>query len=830
MGNSPFGYGGAAHEGWPVVVTTRGIPRCPFLTQPKAHGMSDDPFDVESQPDQDLAAFDDAPPAGGVVLGDDNATVKKINQRSSAMGKIIFLVIVVGAVGLGAWGYIQSDAFDDRMTVFEPVQDMEDAERNAALRRILQDASFDDVKQRAIMNLGHFKDSEAVPLLTERLEDAGVVRRSAAWALAQIGSPEADSAVPDLLRVLPDTDERDRNQVIWTLAVLHSQDQAFIEAMLDAFSKGDLQHIPGFDHRLVTEVLGVERLSSPELTGHETEAVRLLTAHALAEVETAQVIAPLSRMLEAEIARDEDARSTEVIRASAAGLGRIGEAAAARPLFAALQAHPTLKGTILDSLKKSTAGDDLAVFMNEASDVETKRELAQLVRETHDPRTADAMAALLDHEDQELRSIAALTLSDYGDRRAAPVLFALTNVEDNDDLVSDSIEALRWVVGEEDTQQLVAMLETHPYRKAAILRNLGATGNPAAARSMEKELEGDDVRAAAMSLGDLNDDASFRKLLAMVSRPRDTEMAATNAADRSLVNEELLGNRRAAILAMGRYGRPEAIEPLMTVVEDDLDDYELRGLAAAAIGQIADDEAMRTVIGKIQGSEVRDNAKRYYVQALWQKPHRELNAQLLDLVASNQPAEVKRAAAIAVGYSGDPAVEQRLTDLLEDESTRRDAAVAIVLGGGEASANKLVEVLGQDGDLREVLQMWVMNEENDWFNLLTEDMFENGAVWRRLEVAEVLRAGDGENSYAYPFAKAVAVLRSGWDGVGGLRPQEVRNEMWDALAGDDAKKRTLAAAAFHEIPETGLLLRARDEGGEMEEAARAVMGGEGAEE
>lgn len=785
--------------------------------------MANDPFDVESQPNDDLAAFDDSQSAG-MVLGDDNATLKKINQRSSMVGKILFFTIVLGAAGVGVWAYMQSEAYDHRMEVFEPVEEMTDAsQRNAALREILANAGFEDVKQRAIMNLGHFKDEEAVPLLTEKLQDAGVVRRSAAWALAEIGPGAADSAVPTLLQVLPDTDERDRNQVIWTLAVLRSQDQTFIDAMLDAFSTGQLQHIPGFDHRLVTEVLGVDRLSSPDLTGHETEAVRLLTAHALAEVETTAVIEPLARMLQEEIARDEDDQSTEVIRASAAGLGRIGEAAAARPLFAALQANPNLEGTILDALEKSTAGPDLAVFMHEASDVDTKRSLARLVEKTHDRRTADALAELLTHEDQELRSIGALALANFEDARAKPVLYALTEVEDNDDLVSDSIEALRYVVDESDTGRLVEMLETHPYRKAAILRNLGATGDPSAARPMEKELEGDDVRAAAMSLGDLNDDGSFNKLLGMVERPDDVDMAATNAADRSLVNEELLGNRRAAILAMGRYGRLEAVEPLMNVVEDDLDDYELRGLAAASIGQIADDDAMRNVINKIQSPDIRDNAKRYYVQALWQKPHRDLNPQLLELMASDQPAEVKRAAAIAVGYSGDPAVEERLASMLDDEAHRRDAAVAIVLGGGESSATKLVEVLGTDGDLREVLQMWVMNEENDWFNLLTEDMFENGAIWRRLKVAEVLRKGDGDNSYAYPWAKTVAVLRSGWDGVGGLRPQAVRDKLWAAMEGDDEERRVLVAQAFHEIPETGLLLRARDEGGEMEEAARSVL-------
>ena len=789
-----------------------------------------DPFDVPDHSHDDAAFHDHdadafAAPAGGVPL-DDHATVKKINQRSSMVGKLIFLLIIVGAVGVGVWAYSRDAAWDDRMGVFDSVAGMEEeSQRNAALREILRDAEFEDVKQKAIMNLGHYKDPEAVPVLIEKLDEAGVVRRSAAWALAQIGTPAADAAKPKLLEVLPDTDERDRNQVIWTLAVLRSQDQAFIDAMLKAFSTGELQHIEGFDHRLVTEVLGVERLSSEQLTGHETEAVRLLTAHALAEVAEPTVITPLARILNEEIARDEDHRSTEVIRAAVAGLGRIGEAEAARPLFAALQAHRALMGTTLDSLKKSTAGPQLAVFMQEASDPELKKELARLVADTHDERTADALAGLLNAEDQELRAVGAMALADFGDARAKPALYELTALEDNDDLVSDAIEHLRWVVTAQDTPQLIAMLESHPYRKAAILRNLGATGDPAAAKAMEKELGGDDVRSAALSLGDLNDDGSFQKLLGMVERPANVEMAAQGAADRSLTNEVLLGNRRAAILAMGRYGRQEAVQPLMKVVEDEQDDYELRGLAAASIGQIGDTDAMRTVIEKVQSAQVNDNAKRYYVQALWQKPHRELNSMLLDLMASDQPPEVKRAAAIAVGYSADPANDDRLMAMLDEEKSRRDAAVAIVLGGGETAAKKLVEVLGQDGDLREVLQMWVMNDENDWFNLLTEDMFENGAIWRRLEAAWALREGDGDNSYAYPWAKTVAVLRSGWEGVNGVRPSTVRAHMWTAMAGDDVDKRRLAAGVLQEMPEIGLLLRARDSGGEAEEAARSALEG-----
>ncbi|HJL28610.1 MAG TPA: HEAT repeat domain-containing protein, partial [Polyangiaceae bacterium LLY-WYZ-15_(1-7)] len=454
--------------------------------------MSDD---LQQQADlDDLSAFDDQAPMGGPMLGSDDETLKKINRRTTPVGKIFFVVIVVGALGTGAWAFMQSEKYDARMEVFEPIASMDDADqRNAALREALQNAEFTDVKQRAIMNLGHFRDSAAVPLLIAALEDdAPVVVRSAAWALARIGSPDADQAEAKLLEILPETGEVDRNQVVWTLAMLGSQDQAFMDALIERFSAGGLQELDGFDDRVITRVLGIERLSSEELTNHEEESVRVLTAHALAEAGSDAVVAPLSRMLTNELEREGDAQSSEVIRAAAAGLGRTGSANAAGALFQMLQRAPGMNDTVIDALKKSTAAPQLASLLEEAEDVDTQRDLVRLLVETHDRRVVDTLAGLLGHEDLEIKSSAALALARFGDRRAVPTLFELTALEDNDDLVSDSLEAFRKVASPEITGQLADLLETHAYRKAAILRALGSTGDPAAARYIEAELDGDD--------------------------------------------------------------------------------------------------------------------------------------------------------------------------------------------------------------------------------------------------------------------------------------------------------------------------------------------------
>ena len=780
----------------------------------------------EKIPNDDLSVFDAQESMGDLSLGNDNETIKQINRRSSTGTKLFFLAIILGTIGLAFFAFKRWTAQDTMMEVFEPIEEMQDeAQQVAALRDVLENAEFKEVKIRAIRNLGYFRDSASVPLLTEALNDGPQVRRAAAGALAKIGSPDADAAKSKLLEILPTTDETvDRNRVVWALAVLGAQDDTFIEMLLERFSAGGLQEIDGFDDRVITRTLGIARLSSEQLTNHEEESVRVLTAHALAEAANDQAVAPLARMLTNELEREDDKQSSEVIRATAAGLGRTGSSNAARPLFQMLERQPAMNSVVIDALSKSTAAPQLASLLNEANNDETRLDLVRLLVASHDPRVVDALAGLLNDANIEIKGMAAIALAKFGDNRAAPVLFELTQLEDNDELVSDALESLRYVADSEWTSRIAELLETHAYRKASVLRILGATKDPTAARHLERELQGDDVNAAARALAELDHEASYRRLLRNVVRPQNVDMTAFNAADRSLANEDTLAIRRAAILAMGYFGREDAIDELMQVVEDDLDDYELRGLASAAIGHLGDATVIGEVLTKIQDDTISEAGRRYYVQALWQRPHREISTQLLELIGNAEvDANIRRAAALAIGYTADPSNDERLIALMENESSRRHAALAIVLGGGEQSAIKLVEWLGQDRDLQEILQGYVTNNENDWFNLLTTEMFETGAIWRRLRTAQILKEGTEGTSYSYAWVKAISVLRSGWQEVGGIEPQKVREMLWEAVMSDNEQERKLAIAVFGDLPEWGLLLRARDEGGEPGELAREIL-------
>ncbi len=66
-------------------------------------------------------------------------------------------------------------------------------------------------------------------------------------------------------------------------------------------------------------------------------------------------------------------------------------------------------------------------------------------------------------------------------------------------------------------------------------------------------------------------------------------------------------------------------------------------------------------------------------------------------------------------------------------------------------------------------------------------------------------------------------MRTGWEGVGGVRPTWIRDQLWEAMEGEDRTRRQLAAEVFADLPEMGLLLRARDEGGEMGTVARRLL-------
>ncbi len=755
-------------------------------------------------------------PANRYQYTTDHQALKDIGRRTSTAGRIGFILIAVAVIGGGAWFAIGSQKSDAHKAELEEINKLEDKSQVAPkLRALLPEVRNTDLRIRILMNLGFLKDVESVPYMTAALDEDPLVRGAAADALAMVGSPGADPAKPKLLEVLPETEEVDRPSVVWALAKL-GEPQASA-AIIEEFSAGRLQKKEGFSPKVIADVLGIGRLSSDELINHESEAVRVLTAQALGEVASPEVVAPLGKLLQAEIKRDPEKRSTEVIRAASAGLGRSGDARAAEPLFALMQQDKKMRGPVIEGLRRSTAAPGIASLLKQAKEPEIKRELLQLLAESRDPRIADTLAKYLDSEDEETRLAAARGLAELGDPRAAETLLAQAQSDDKK-VGNDALDALRHVATPAIVQPLIALAAEKPGRKAAILRAIGKSGDMSASGFLEKELEGDDVGAAAMALADLGSKSGFIKLEKQLARPKDIDMS-----EPSVVNEMLMLNRKAAIGAMGRFGDSSVVPKLMTIVEDPQDDARLRALAAESIGAIGDENHIAQVIARIKSAETDDDSKRFYVQALWQRPRPSFAADMLDILKSSDSAPVKKATAIAIGYSAGPEASKELAAMLDDESLRRYAAFAIALSGETDAVAKLLTVLEKDGDTAEVLQMAFSQEDDDTFNILTRGMFESGQIWRRARAARQLRDGDGNQGYSYAWNRVINALSAGWSGAEGVPKHEIRKILWKELHSENPLRRQLIVALLYGMSERGLLLRARNEGGEVGAAARDAL-------
>ena len=730
----------------------------------------------------------------------DDQVLKKIGQRSTTSGKIITAVMIVGALGLGGFYIKSSQTYDARMDGIEAAGNLDKPEMLTALRQVLATSTYDDVQVRAIRNLAHFKDTEAVPLFVKSLSNAGIVRRAAALALAEIGPPAADPGKVALMKALPDTDEKDRPQVVWALAVL--KEPAATDAILDQFMRGLLQHQPNFDPKVITEAIGIEKLSSPELTGHEEKSVRTLVAVALSEAASPKVVDPLVRMIQKP---DEDA---EVIRAAVAGLGRAGDPRAAAPLFSLMQTRADMRQSVIDALGRSTAAPELATLLGEAKDTDTKRDMVNLLRKTHDPRAADALASMLQEQDEKLRMQASEGLADLGDARAVPTLLELAQ-NPNDVVGNDALDALRKLAKPEAGDALVSLLPKFPERKAAIIRAIGTSGAMSAAPLIMKELKGDDVGAATKALGQLGYEKAYGALVGMLKRDPKIDFSKPG-----VVTEMAYRNRLEAMTGLSYFNRPDpkAANALMTIIEDDVDDPRLRVKAGQTLGDIADDEIFAAILQKIGDANLDEESRVAYVQGLWRKPNPALSQQLIPVLASEAAGTIKAAVGLAIGYAGNPANDTQLIGLLDDPNARRYAAFAVTLGGSAEGAQKLLEVMPRDRDTEEILRLAVNSNEDDNFNLLTDAMFESGQIYRRMTVARVLRDGTANTSYSYVWMHLTSRLASGWDGPRGMSARDIRHALYATLTGDDPAMRALVADAFASMNERGLLLAARDAG------------------
>lgn len=729
--------------------------------------------------------------------------LRKIRQRTTTSGKVVAVAMVAGALGLCGIYIYRSRAYDARMAGIEAAGQLDGAAMLRALRNELRESTYPDVRVRALRNLAHFRDTEALPLFIEALGSPGIVRSAAALGLATLGPDLAEPARMPLMAALAEADEQDRTQVVWALAVL--REPAATEAIIEEISAGRLQRQPGFDPQTVALVLGVERLSTSRLTEQATPAVRTLVATALATLAVPEVVPPLLRMLQ------QPAQDPQVLQAAVAGLGRVGTVEAAHGVLELLEQRPALSSEILAALGRATSATGLAVLLREANGRGPHEALVELLGHTHDPRAADALASVLRDPNERIRMTAASALAELGDARAVDTLLRFAT-HPNRDMGQQAFDSLLTLGDPRAGKMLLGLWSAYPARRAAIIRALGASDTRAAAPILMRELYGDDVGAAARALGQLGYERAYSTLLRMSTRDPNMDFRRP-----SVGNELAYRKRYAALTGLGFVSTPldaAAVQTLRTVIEDERDDRRLRVAAAMTLGRRATDRVYATLLKQLTDPRVPEFTRLAYAQGSWQAPHPASVAVLLPLLQAPGSGQVRRAAALALGYAGSPGLESRLVALLEHPQARGYAALALLLGAGSAETAQAVgQAMGENRDTEEVLRRAMGGgDAHEELTQLTGAMFRSGQIYRRLAIALRLKDDPEVTTYVFPWAHLIERLTEGWDGPDGMTPQAIRRAFFAALCGDAADRRPLAAAALAGMGERGLLLAARDAG------------------
>lgn len=825
-----------------------------------------DPFATSDDNNSPLAAppgpedpFTSAP-SGGYLGGNDDDEVRKINRRVSPVGKVITLLVLGGLGTTGA--FIAKSAREEQQA------NTAQTEGRAALERLLsadQDRSqlagkvrelyqqykaSEEVRMSCRRMLARLRDPQSVQIMIEGVQRRGNERRQAALALAELGPEVAGSAKDALMTALPDTDERvDRPEVTWALVVL-GESRAW-ETVVKLLGEGklqavrDLENRPFFDPALVSRLAGRERLVQLATDSSGTEAQktarRRIAASALSEMATPEVFDVLVTL-----SRDADA---EVGGLAAIGLGRSGDSRAAEPVLAFLNAHPDARDRVLNALAQNSGSPGLSVIGQNATDIVTRKQAVRLLMELQDPTAGDALFAIMnsipvtetDSAKREIRTKACFGLADIGDPRAADGLLEIAKYpigrpfDANADMeAKQAMDKLVRIPGAAARVKagLLELLPRADFMRTQILLALGASEDPSIGPQVARYLTDDQAQeGAARAVCRLRYAPGIQTLRGQIRRPPNVRMD-----QQTIQNEQLYIKRRNAIRGLAWSGDARIAPDLMRIIEDSADEPRLREDAGNTLATVADDAALQQVAQRALDTTKPADVRGFYLRALRVRSTPQIATQLVSAyLKPGEDVNVMRFAAIAAGFGGDDSTIAAIRPLLAstDANVRLHAGIAAVLLGTEALGTALVEALAANRDFADLLGPNfvtrgaqtagpTMMEPLDLMPL-TETMFTNGAVNRRVLLALTLERGRGTDRYEFAIQWLRTRIRSGWDHPLGISPYAVREKIRRAAQSADANERDVAFKILRTLNDRGSLLYLRRQQGAPAEQARRLL-------
>ncbi len=818
-----------------------------------------DKIDDLPDPPPPSEQFDAPAGGGGYLSGNDDDEVRKITARTSGWDKLLILVVLAGLGGTGyyMWRTAQHDAAVERANregraaldriLQQPIpQDQIAAQVRAAYQQYKSGPEFRMAARRI---LARVHDAAAMPIFIEGLQESGRERQQAALGVAEIGMPAAVAAREALNTALPHTNPTtDRAEVAWAMVV--AEDPRAWNTVVELLGSGRLQQITNlddpprrvFDAALVARMAGHARLV--QLASDTHVPVRRIAAVSLAELASAEVFDTLVRL-----SQDRDA---DVAREAAIGLGRTGLDRAGDAIVAFLNTHPDARDAVLNALSQNAGAPGLAPVMRSATDPTIRSQATRLLRELQDPGAGDAFMAVLgqvpadatDEVQRNIRKHAIFGLAEIGDARAAEGLMELVQrplvpgarVDPNADMDARlALDALRKIPNACVTARatLLQILPRADFMRTQLLLALGQTGDASLAPQMMVYLR--DVNAqegAAVAIARLNYAPGIAQIRTDARRPPTLNMAQETVQD-----EAVFISRRNAIRALAWTHNPIYAVDLERIIEDPNDRNALREEAGHALASIADDHTIDDIATRALDTTKPEVTRLFYLYALRGRSNPATSNRLIEAyLRPGTPAGIMHAAAIAAGFGGDDTTAAALRPLItsEDPNVQLNSSIAAVICGDEATGRVLVQQLIDHHDLAELLSNTFVTRSATGNNTgvqlepleltpVTQSMFQDGRIHRRINMATLLERGRGAQHFDFAMVWLRIRIKTGWESPIGIGPFEIRAALREAANGSDAFRSDMSFKMFRSLNDRGSLLWLRRQTGPAAERARREL-------
>jgi HEAT repeat protein len=709
---------------------------------------------------------------------------------------IIVGLLIVGGAGVFAFMGIHTETQTlSKEDVNKEIREIQLLPKDDQIPRWRKWADVDNeprLEQEAFVHLAWAKDKQSIPSLIKALAspDHGV-RGTAAMALVDFGSPDADAAKPVLLKAFLESDESDKPQISWALVAL-KEPSAFDEVMA-VYRLGHLAAVqrldgfPAFDADMLAALVPIDKIAA--LAGDDSESVRQLVATTLSHDADPKWTDPLIKLVQD--------KSVEVAREAAVGLGKIASDKAMQPLVDALsRADKESREKFLQALRDGVGANGLVLALktvnHDKPDTEKfqTKQIFDMLKELEDPRGGDALYAYIQTNPKPHWKLeAAMRMAEIGDVRAAEVLgwrmgqdpLKLYNDVDWPELRRDDNErvyAARMLsdlaaIHPDKRDYLLKTAEpgvlswvdpeNKPQPHANGMRFLAIVGSQKAIPMLMKWADPKEklppegaqppfpeTWATAQSALRYVGWTRTPKAWAILEKQLHRRMKKLDVSWDSLMQGGLtiLGMTLRAVGVgaadgFAQWGDPKAYDDLVKYIDDPLENEQSRMEACFALSWVASDDQMKTVVKKIHdvtGTDPKSNLTRQcYLETLVHKPVPDATGGLFDLlVPAVTDIEVRHQVARAIGMGGiTSAMLPQVFSKLSDSALKSDAELALILGADSDTASRALATYNDPSSPTEAIEE-LKDIYNKTFGYWSDRNYESGDIARWVSNANAL--------------------------------------------------------------------------------------------